>query len=123
MTMEHDIRFYDTSALLALGEQMPEEKIMISSITLNELERIKVSSTKDSDTKYLARQILKWLRENIELYDLIIHTENMENTIREKFLTITDDTRILSDAIYANNFIHPDKVIFVTNDFSLANIA
>ena len=38
-------------------------------------------------------------------------------------LDVTDDTRILSDAIWYNNNIRVDEVIFVTNDLSLKHIA
>lgn len=52
-------KFYDTSSLLltnALFEEKPEEdNIIISSISLKELEHIKTSPNKDFNVKYLAR--------------------------------------------------------------------
>lgn len=49
--------FYDTSSLLLIGDKLfsQEDNIIISSITLKELENIKVSSNKDAQLKYTAR--------------------------------------------------------------------
>jgi len=50
--------FYDTSSLLLKVGHLfddEEENIYISSITLEELEKIKTSSNKDADIKYTAR--------------------------------------------------------------------
>ena len=52
------IKFYDTSSLLLIDDKLFEninETIAISSITLKELENIKVSANKDTHVKYAAR--------------------------------------------------------------------
>jgi hypothetical protein len=50
------IKFYDTSSLLLIKDifkqKKPEDNIMISSITLKELEHIKTSANKDANVKY-----------------------------------------------------------------------
>ena len=47
------MKIYDTSSLLLLNkEKLAQEKFLISSITLEELESIKTSSNKDNEIKY-----------------------------------------------------------------------
>ena len=51
--------FYDTCSLLDAQKEAFEsgDKFYISSITINELENIKTSGTKDEETKYNARTL------------------------------------------------------------------
>lgn len=123
--MIKDIRFYDTCSLLLAGESLfdKDEKFLLSSITIKELERIKTAANKDADVKYSARLLQHLLQKNKDKYEIIIHTVEHEAWINELGLDVTDDTRILSDAIYADNVKYPDEVIFVTNDLALYNIA
>ena len=60
--------FYDTSSLLLREKDLftYEENIILSSITLNELENIKTSNTKDNDIKILASAVS---------YDRMIHPD------------------------------------------------
>ena len=123
--MIEDIRFYDTCALLLAGETLfdKDQKFLISSISIKELERIKTSSNKDADVKYSARILQHLLQKYPDKYEVIIHKTSHEAQIEKLGLDITDDTRILSDAIWANNIEYPDAVIFVTNDLALYNMA
>ena len=123
-----DVRFYDTCSLLIGGESIfaKGEQFLISSITLQELERIKTSSNKDSETKFSARLILHLLEYYKDMYKVVIHRNDNANTI--DIVPYTDDLRILNDAILCNNGIYyngmyTDRIIFVTNDLALANIA
>ena len=120
-----DYKFYDTCSLLLKANNLfdTNEKFAISSITLEELENIKTSSVKDPDVKYAARKLLHALDEHYGEYDVHIFKESMLNPIKEKDLTITNDTRILATAFDYDNNVHPDEVIFVTNDLALKNIA
>lgn len=120
-----DIRFYDTCSLLIGGERIfkKEENFIISSVTIQELEHIKVSNSKDTDIKYVARLILNLLEKYPQKYEVIIHTRANELEILKKGFDITNDTQILSDAYYCNNKIYIDRVIFVTNDIALKYIA
>lgn len=118
--------FYDTCSLLLRANNLfkdPEEKIIISSITLNELENIKNSSSKNEDIKYSARKILYTLLKNIGKYEVHIFTDNMLKPIVEKGLSITNDTKILATAIHYDKYCHPDETIFITNDLALRHIA
>ena len=55
MTITPDIRFYDTSSLLIKGTTIFDEKepFVISSITLEELEKIKTAFNKDDEIKFM----------------------------------------------------------------------
>lgn len=125
MIINPDIRFYDTCSLLLKVDTLfdSEEPFVISSITLEELENIKTSSTRDADIKYTARKLLHCLDENRDKYDIHIFTESMLNPIKEKDLSISNDMKILATAIDYNNHVKIDEVIFVTNDLALKAIA
>lgn len=118
-------KFYDTCSLLLKVDEIFEDTEyfpVISSITLNELERIKTSTNKDEQTKFSARKLLHIFDENKEKYICWIFKTSMLTPIIEKDLDITDDMRILSCAIDFDNQ-HPDTVTFVTNDMALKQIA
>ena len=112
-------KFYDTCSLLQAGENIfnTGEKFYISSITLKELERIKVSANKDADIKYSARLLLHLFEQHPEAYEVVVHSKQYEESIAMYDFDITDDTKILSDAL------HCPAAIFVTNDMSLKAIA
>lgn len=50
-------KIYDTSSLLLIADKIFEEdcNIVVTSITLKELEKIKTSANKDASVKYAAR--------------------------------------------------------------------
>lgn len=118
-------KFYDTCSLLLKADTLLEETdpIVISSITLNELENIKTSNNKDADIKYAARRLLHLLAEHPEAYEVHIFNMNMLDPINERGLAITDDTKILATAIDYDRTCHPDETVFVTNDLALYHIA
>ena len=118
-------KFYDTSSLLLKVNTLLEEAdpIIISSITLNELENIKTSNNKDADIKYTARHLLHLLAEHPEVYKVHIFNMNMLNPITERGLAITNDTKILATAIDYDRTCHPDETILVTNNLALYHIA
>ena len=121
--MKKTNKFYDTSSLLLkVGEWFNEEQpILISSITLDELENIKTSFNKDFSVKYAARKLLHELKNHVDNYEVIIFTEDMLDPLTTKQLTITSDLKILATA-YAKLTEYPD-LTFVTNDFNLYHIA
>lgn len=61
-----DYKFYDTCSLLLKADSLFEENeyIVISSVTLNELENIKTSANKDAEVKCAARHVLRKLDQN-----------------------------------------------------------
>ena len=118
-------KFYDTCSLLLKVDTLFEDNnpIVISSVTLNELENIKTAMNKDPDVKYAARKLLHMLAENPYSYEVHIFNMNMLEPITEKALSITEDTKILATAIDYDRTRHPDETVFVTNDLALKNIA
>lgn len=125
MTITPDIRFYDTSSLLVKGSKLfdDNEPFVISSITLEELEHIKVSAAKDEEIKYAARLLLHELDKHKEQYEIHIYKESMLQPIIEKDLSISNDMKILATAIDYDNNVRIDEVIFVTNDLALKALA
>lgn len=123
--MMNEYHFYDTGSLLLRADDLfdKEENIIISSITLNELEHIKTASNKDLDVKYAARRIIHLLSLHPDEYICHIFKPNMLAAIDEKNLSITEDMKILATAIDFDRYHHPDETIFITNDLALKNIA
>lgn len=73
-------KFYDTcSLLLKAGHVFDEEEttLVISSITLQELENIKTSNRKDDDVKFAARKLTHELDEHFGEYETIIYIPSL----------------------------------------------
>ena len=123
--------FYDTSSLLLREKDLftYEENIVLSSITLNELENIKTSNTKDNDIKYAARKIIRLLEENPDKYEIWVYNNQMLQGEKNLGLPsfsqweLTNDIKILASAVSYDRMIHPDETVFITNDLALKQIA
>jgi len=73
-------KFYDTcSLLLKAGHVFDEEDttLVISSITLEELENIKTSSRKDNNVKFAARKLTHELDEHFGEFETIIYVPSL----------------------------------------------
>lgn len=120
-------KFFDTSSLLLQANHLfetDEYKLVISSITLQELEEIKTSAHKDLEIKFAARQVLRALDKHPDSYDLHIYRDVMLNRLLEKTdFPINNDLKILATAFDYDYYEHPDETIFVTNDLALKAIA
>lgn len=120
-------KFYDTCSLLLAGTRIfnnKNEKPVISSITIQELEDIKSSNRKDEKIKYLARQVVRSLTEHEGEYDLHIFETYMLDPIYGKGdFDVNNDLRILATAFDYDYYKHPDETVFVTNDLVLKHIA
>lgn len=113
--------FYDTCSLLLQANNLfdnPNEKVIISNITLKELENIKTANNKDYEIKYAARKLLHTLDKNTN-WDAILFTEEMADYVNG--FPLTDDSKILACAIAAH-ILNPE-LIFVTNDLALKEMA
>jgi hypothetical protein len=96
------IKFYDTSSLLLIADKLFKNKddiIVISSITLQELEHIKVSTNKDLHIKYMARKLLHILDENSNNFTCYLYKDYMVNHLTHYNLEVSNDTRILATAV------------------------
>ena len=123
------IKFYDTSSLLLLTDKLfkkeieQKNKIVISSISLKELENIKTSYNKDEHIKFLARQLLRFLNNNTNNFICVPYQNTIENYISKYNLENTNDTRILATA-YKYHMLHLNEPFcFFTNDISLKMLA
>lgn len=124
--MKKIYNFYDTSSLLLRANTLFEnedEQIIISSITLQELEDIKTKNNKSPDIKCAARRLLATLDEADGAYEIVIFTLDMLEPITQKSLMPSDDMKILASAIWCNNNLHVDETNFITNDLCLKKIA
>ena len=113
-------KFFDTSALLYINEEellKEDSKIVISTITLQELEALKLKDI------YLARQVLRLLDTHEDKYEVYMYKLDMLIEIYDARFEVTNDTRILATAIAYDKEVHPDEVVFVTNDRALKHIA
>ena len=118
-------KIYDTSSLLIKAEEIFEtnDKIVITNITLKELEIIKTSANKDLNIKYAARQLLHKLDENADKYTCIFYKPAFEDWLRNLDVEINNDGKILA-AAYEYSQQHLNEIcIFCTNDLALKKIA
>ena len=111
--------FYDTCSLLNLQDKVFEDNFYISNITLSELENIKTSGTKDEQTKWKARNILRLLKENEDKYEVIIYCDDKEDNdlLETLHLPQTNDSKIIICALKV------DDVIFITDDLACYHLA
>ena len=119
-------KFYDTCSLLMKATNLfdnENEKVVISSITLQELEDIKTSAKKDPDIKHAARILLNTLNNNIDKFEIQNFNTKILRPIIEKGLEISNDTKILACAIEYDRVCHPDETVFITNDLALKQFA
>lgn len=117
------MRFYDTCALINHYKSIfnDEEKFYISNITLKELENIKTNPNKDSEVRYRARQITKFLLDNEDRYTLIPFLRDYEEEIKEhQELQNIDDSRIIISAYHVNQ---ETPIDFTTTDLNCRLLA
>lgn len=107
-------KFLDTSSVMEWNEDLTD--CIISSITLDELESIKVSANKDDETKYKARQAVKAIeRDNPTVYlqsyidgksnDELIILSAKEASKKEDIVVLSEDFlfRLIAKNIYGLN--------------------
>lgn len=120
-------KFYDTCSLLLKANHLWDEdcEIVLSSITLEELEHIKTSVNKDPDVKFAARKLIKELDEHFGIgYSVIFWNKNLSDTLTDLDLPMTNDSKIIVCALDLFNRLQPgDKMTFVTNDICCKQIA
>ena len=116
--------FYDTCSLLnELHSAFENDFFYISSVTLEELENIKTSSSKDQDIKYRARQLLHLLFENKNKYKVVIFQKEWETAISNfSYLSDNNDSKIIYSAFITDTGISFD-LVFKTDDLCCAALA
>jgi len=114
-------KFYDTSSLLLIEDF--NESIIISSITLFELEEIKTSPHKTEDLRAAARNILRLLDNKTFTCEIIIFNNAMLKPIEKTGIDINNDAKILATALYYERTYSPRSMKFITNDMAQKAIA
>lgn len=108
--------FLDTNALLNLQENAFKESFVIAQKTLEEIENIKISSYKDGEIKYKARQISRLLDIHDGEYEVIPYQKEIKDIILNMYLDETPDNIILASAYYYNKGNSP--IIVCTDDLN-----
>jgi len=108
--------FADTSALLHQPLLNPEVNIIISAITLSELEHIKNDSKEDENTKYKAREAVRAILTSNKFEVLTTDNRKIDKMLKKyPFLSNIPDHRILCAAEL--KAIEQDQdLIFLTSD-------
>ena len=123
-TIKENVYFYDTNAVLELQNKIFDQHFYISSVTLEELEKIKTSSRHDETVKYKARKILHLLDEYTDKYDVVMYQNVIGDIINEKLIEITPDSKIVACCSFIQNLIQCDQqLVFCTNDIACKMIA
>ena len=74
--------FYDTCALLNKQEALFDGEVFyLSIISLQELENIKTSFSKDEETKWKARKLLRLLDANEGKYQVVLYDNSWDDEI------------------------------------------
>lgn len=118
--------FYDTCSLLLKAGNLfeQEENIVLSSITLEELENIKTSTNRDPDVKYAARKLLHDLDEHPDAYEIVIYKDEYFQTyIAPKGISMTNDAKIIACGLEYARLNPQSEIVFMTNDLSCKHIA
>lgn len=119
------IKIYDTSSLLIIGDKLfsnDEDRILIPSIVLEELEKIKTSANKDQSIKYATRHLLQLLNNNIGKYQVLFYSPYMDN----EGLPPNNDAKILNTIKYYIDHLDDwdtKNTIIITNDLSMKILA
>ena len=114
------VKFYDTNALLVLGERAFEESFALSSVTLQELENIKTSRNKSDEIKHQARTIVRLLDENSDKYNVVVYDDNIAHLIHTHKMQEYPDTQIIASAKYLSE---KGNVTFISGDIACKIIA
>lgn len=113
-------KFYDTNAILELQDKILDSDFAISSVSLHELEHIKVSKNKDEQIKYKARKSIHILDENSDKYEVIVPNNNTIKILNDLQLENNPDNLIICCAIEYNSH---SPIIFVSDDICCRTIA
>ena len=117
---------YDTCSLLEQAGHLfdsDEFTMVISSITLEELENIKTSGNKDPDVKYAARKVLTDMDEHYGAFEIVLYNDSYGDMMMRDGISLSNDAKIIACARHFAAKHSQDEVIFVTNDLICRHIA
>lgn len=113
-------KFYDTNAILELQEKILDSDFVICSVTLHELEHIKVSKNKDEQIKYKARKAIHIFDKNPDRYEVIVPSNATMKILSDLQLENNPDNLIIACAVEYNS---NSPIIFVSDDICCRTIA
>lgn len=114
--------FYDTCALLNMGAGAFNTEFVIAQKTLEELENIKVSKSKDADVKARAAEVTRLLDENFGSYTVMYYGESGKEATMQYIDMLSPDTEIVTCAkVYQEKT--GEEIVFVSDDISCKNLA
>ena len=119
-------KFYDTCSLLLNVHHLWEDqcRIVISSITLEEIENIKTSANKDIDIKFAARELINELDKHFGEYIVVFWDESFWINSIGIDLHKNNDAKIIMCANNFYNSLDPeDEMTFITNDIFCKELA
>lgn len=114
--------FYDTCFALNHYQEIFNEHFFLSAVTLQEIEKIKTSSYKDSETKYKARRLANLLVDNEDMYTILPYTSAAKET-KEKYLEFLEDNNDGKIIATACHYLSAYNFIFVTEDVCCYHLA
>ena len=117
---------YDTCSLLEQAGHLfdsDEFTLVISSITLEELENIKTSGNKDPDVKYAARKVLTDMDEHYGAFEIVLYNDSYGDMMMRDGISLSNDAKIIACARHFAAKHPQDEVIFITNDLICRHIA
>lgn len=112
------VLFLDTCALLNMQSSAFENRFFISQKTLEEIESIKTSSSKDGEVKAKARHIAHLLDDNYGKYSVVPITNEVYDIIAEKCnYDESPDNIIMATALVVSKTIN--NMILVSDDINV----
>lgn len=106
--------FFDTNALLSLRDKAFEEFFIVSQRTLEEIESIKTSSSKDQEVKYQARKIAHLLDQHFGQYNVVPTTPDIYDIVETFDQNPNSSDAVITAAAYSISKELP--IVFVTDD-------
>jgi predicted ribonuclease YlaK len=103
-----------------MQNKMLENEFVISSVSLHELEHIKVSKGKDEEIKYKARKAIHILDENSDKYEVVVPTSKTIK-ILDYFKLDQSPDNLITGCAYEYNKKSP--ITFISNDICCKVIA
>ena len=105
--------FFDTNMLLHNNLDIVDF-FYISNISIQELQNIKNASYKDDQIKYKARKAARWLKDNLNKFEIILYDSNKELNI--PFSIDSNDKKIIATALSLQQ--QNEKILFQTMDLN-----
>lgn len=106
--------FFDTNALLSLRDKAFEEFFIVSQRTLEEIESIKTSSSKDQEVKYQARKVAHLLDQHFGQYNVVPTTPDIYDIVENFDQNPNSSDAVITAAAYSISKELP--IVFVTDD-------